>query len=399
MPTSRIVDFRHRQLKLNTQEDVQNLFKDVDSGEVEELYMSGNTIGALAGQELGVYLKQMPLLKVANLSDIITSRSIEEVPLAMSSICDALIECKELVELDLSNNAFGIRVAPLLVPLFSQRASIQVLKLNNNGLGPEAGNIVAGALLEAAKRAESLDQPSNLRVLTCGRNRLGDGSANLWGEVLAAHKNLQKVRMVNNGFHESGVIAIAQGLKKCRDLRHLSLRDGTAQSSRYAPSEDGKRGWHTIADVVREAPALEFLDLSDCGLTQEGNSELIQALSETVHPNLDTILLENNDMGTAHYDALKDIFSSHLPALKLLDLALNEDLEDNDVITEMVELLEGRGGQLVLEDPDEDADLERNALDVEKETRFIKTPLAAAEAGADVGELADLLSTGLKIVF
>ncbi|KDR80557.1 hypothetical protein GALMADRAFT_240863 [Galerina marginata CBS 339.88] len=40
----------------------------------------------------------------------VANRSIEEVPPAISAVSDALVECKELVEFNLSNNAFGSHV-------------------------------------------------------------------------------------------------------------------------------------------------------------------------------------------------------------------------------------------------------------------------------------------------
>ncbi|KAF9524274.1 hypothetical protein CPB83DRAFT_861524 [Crepidotus variabilis] len=400
---SQKVDVRHRSLKLNTSEEVRELFKDVELSEVEELWMSGTSISAAAGKEIGTFIKRMPSLRVAHLADIFVTRSIDEVPIAITGICEGLLECKELLELDLSNNAFGSRVAPLLVPLLSKNTSIQVLKINNNGFGPEGGSHVAGALVEAAKLCKTLGQPPSLRVFICGRNRLEDGSASVWGKVFEANTNLQKVKMVNNGFFEPGITALANGLKHCPDLRHLSFRDSTAHNE-DTPEEvhGGRRGWHNIADVVRVARDLEFLDLSDCYLTEDGSTELIAALSENPHPKLDTILLENNDLGSAHYESLKEILPTQLAGLKVLDLALNEDLEDNETITELTELLESRGGRLITDDEECDADdLQKNAMDAEKETRFVQTlqpPVVKAEPkDEDIDELAKLVSGGLKI--
>lgn len=46
--------------------------------------------------------------------------------------------------------------------------ALQVLKLNNNGMGPAGGAMIAGALLENAKKAEREGRKSALRVLVCG---------------------------------------------------------------------------------------------------------------------------------------------------------------------------------------------------------------------------------------
>ncbi|KAG6850296.1 hypothetical protein H0H93_015238 [Arthromyces matolae] len=402
------ISFKDRQLRLDTPEDIQKLFKDVDLARVEELVMSGNTLGSSAGVELGALIKQMPLLRVANLSDIITNRSIEEVPPTISAICDALTQCKQLVEFDFSNNAFGTRVAPILAPFLSQHVSLQVLKLNNNGFSPEAGNVVAQALLELAQLSERLNRPSNLRVLLLRRNLLKDGSASLWGEVLAAHKNLQKVKLANNGFFEPGVIAIARGLKSCQSLRHLSITDCTAHVFDHTSTEDhDRRGWHFVADVIRAAPLLEFLDISDSGPSSEGCGEIINALSDTPHPHLHTLILENIDLATSEYRILNNIFDTHLPALTLLDLAVNEDLDDNEILDELAKRLEDRGGKLLLDDDDSDntLDVHGDAVDAEKEVRFVAAPSLedgknidhGVRTKSEIDDLADLLSAGLKI--
>ncbi|KAJ3511251.1 hypothetical protein NLJ89_g4211 [Agrocybe chaxingu] len=409
MANFRVLDFRHRQLKLDTAQDVRDLFQDVVLAQVEVLRLSGNTIGAAAGQELGELIRKMPSLQVAHLSDIITSRSIEEVPPAISSICDALLTCPRLVELDLSDNAFGSRVAPALVPLLSGHTGIQVLKLNNNGLGPEGGRIVASALLDNARKAAKEFGPegSKLRVVVCGRNRLEDGSAQLWGEVLAAHKNLQKVKMVNNGFREDGVLAVAKGLSNCHDLRHLSLRDSTAHNFDGTKS---RRGWHVLADVIRRSTSLEYLDLSDTNLTAEGSSEIIESLSLTPHPDLEAILLENSDLNNSHYSRLRSILDTRLPALAVLDIALNEDLEeeeDGNHLKEIIEIIEERGGKVHIEEPSDEDDVQRDQIDKEREKKFVVFAEASWNLeggdGAGIGEsedvdkLAEMMSGGLKI--
>ncbi|KAG5340235.1 hypothetical protein C0989_002467 [Termitomyces sp. Mn162] len=328
--------------------------------------MSGNTFRISAGKELGAIISQMALLKVA--------RSIEEVPEVISSICNGLMHCKQPIEFDFSHNAFGTRVAPILSSFLSQHVSLQVLKLNNNGFSPEAGNVVAQALLGIVKHGEAIGRPASLRVLLLTKNRLEDASADLWGEVLAAHKDLQKVKF------------------------HISKEDR------------GKRGWHFVAEIVRSCHALEFLDLSDSGLTEDGCTELGQALEDIPHPHLHTILMENNDMGRLHYQALNKILETNLPNLKLLDLALNEGLDDNsEEIVGLIDCLKDRGGKVLIDDPeDEDStnhipDVHSDASDTKKEVRLINLPSYEAKEAKEsvtnpvVDALADIVSTGLKI--
>lgn len=59
-----IIDFRNRMLKLESAAEVEELFKDLQLDEVEELIFTGNTIGVGGGEGLGKVLRQMTSLKV-----------------------------------------------------------------------------------------------------------------------------------------------------------------------------------------------------------------------------------------------------------------------------------------------------------------------------------------------
>ncbi|KAI0314653.1 RNI-like protein [Amylostereum chailletii] len=393
---SRIVDLRGRKLRLDTRADIEQHLKGIDVGVVEEIYLAENTFGVEAAQALGELLHRMNRLKVAGLSDIFITRLIEEIPHALTFICAGIQNLSSLVEVDLSNNALGGRAAHPLVPLIVQNNNIQVLKLNNCGLGPEGGAVIANALLESARRSEAEGRPSSLRVLICGRNRLEDGSAHAWGAALAAHTNLQKVKMVNNGIREAGFGAIIRGLTHCPDLRYLGLRDNNSMDIADDDGEDGaassrERGWSPLATLLQTAPNLEFLDLSDCGLKIPGSTALIRALSSGRQANLATLLLENNDMDEGVYRSLSTAVLNHLPALTTLSLAWNEDL-DGEALAAVTEELGKRGGRLVLDDEHED-DLEENGKDMVKETVFVgRQPLGWSGVNDLVADL-----FGLKV--
>ncbi|KIY43670.1 RNI-like protein [Fistulina hepatica ATCC 64428] len=400
----KIFDIRGRMLKFDSKEDIEKHLKAIHEDLIEEFYLGDNTVGVEAAGALGALFSRTPQLKVAALPDIFGTRLISEVPDALTSICQGLVTVPALVELNLSNNALGGRAVHPLVPLIVENRSIQVFKLNNNGLGPEGGAVVAKALLESGKRALADGKESNLRVIICGKNRLEDGSADAWGAALAAHPHLQKVKMVNNGIREKGLIAIANGLLSCSDLRYLSLREGLAMEilDDMDPTvDDGrKHAWHVIADVLRNAKKLRFLDLSDCGLNIPGSREIIRALSANTSSRLRTLLLENNDMTEEVYVGLLNALQDNLSQLANLSLAWNEDLE-SDTVESITRELEAHGGRIWIDDDHED-DLDETGRDLEKEVEFIISPVAPApkeeakvaakSTDNDVDVLADQLS-------
>jgi Ran GTPase-activating protein 1 len=313
------------------------------------------------------------------------------VPAALTSICVGLAHVNTLVELKLSNNALGERAVHPLVDLLKSNRSIQVFKLNNNGLGPQGGADVAQALLDSAKHAKELNERSNLHVIICGRNRL-EGSAALWGQVFVAYKDsLQKIKMVNNGFREPDMIALAQGLLECTDLRYLNFRDATMMQDVEDPSvDDGQEhAWTILANVFRKAKLLEFVDLSDCSLNVPGSLAIIRALAENKDSRLRTLIMENNDMNEGVYGVLQAVIGNCLSQLATLGIAWNEDLEC-DAVEAITEVIGKKGGQVIIED-EEDSEQQDMKKDLEKETVYVQ-PVTSTGLVPEADDLAERLA-------
>jgi Ran GTPase-activating protein 1 len=285
-------------------------------------------------------------MQIADFADIFTGRFISEIPLALSAICDALKDKTSLVEINLSDNAFGGRSVDPMVPFLTHNRSFQVLKLNNNGLGPAGGATIANALLESAKLSKAEGKSSNLRTVICGRNRLEDGSASAWAEAFAAHGSLVEVRLPQNGIRMDGIASLARGLAQCPQLEHLDLQDNTF--SRF--------GSQAMAKALVAWQGLRVLNLSDCVLADEGEgvSPMIEAIAEGFNPKLHTLQLQNNNMGTTSF-ALLAAGIPKLARLMSLELQWNEvDDEDDEGLQTLLDTFKLRGGKLYLNDEDEE---------------------------------------------
>lgn len=90
-----------------------------------------------------------------------------------------------LVELDLSDNAFGpIGIQGLASLLKSSSCyALEELKLNNNGLGIGGGKLLASALLDCYTNSKYEGKPLALKVFIAGRNRLENDGAKALAEV------------------------------------------------------------------------------------------------------------------------------------------------------------------------------------------------------------------------
>ena len=328
---------------------------------------------------------------MADFADIFTGRLITEIPTALSALCDSLIDKEHLVEVNLSDNAFGGRSVDPIVPFLSKNPSFQVFRLNNNGLGPEGGTVIADALRDnaAVRKAIPAEKRSNLRILVCGRNRLEDGSASAWAEAFAAHGTLVEVRMPQNGIRMDGSVALAKGLAKNAGLELLDLQDNTLSQS----------GDQAFASALPSWQDLHTLNFSDCVLAEEGEiPQVIEALAKGSNPRLRTLQLQNNNLENNSVDVLARAIGTHLKAVTKIEFQENDAEEDDEGIELLKENLIVRGGKFLFSDEDEEEEEEEDELhdaeegDVSAEfAEFAEASGGEDEADQEANKLADLL--------
>ncbi|KAI0304297.1 hypothetical protein B0F90DRAFT_1625537 [Multifurca ochricompacta] len=378
-------------LKLDAREDIEPYLRQIEPNisQLEEIHLCGNTIGVGAAQALAEVLKKASAIRVADFADIFTGRLITEIPTALSALCDSLIDKEHLVEVNLSDNAFGGRSVDPIVPFLSKNPSFQIFRLNNNGLGPEGGTVIANALRvnAAVRRAIPIERRSSLRTVICGRNRLEDGSASAWAEAFAAHGTLVEVRMPQNGIRMAGSVALAEGLAKNTALELLDLQDNTLSQP----------GDQAFAAALPSWPSLHTLNFSDCVLSEEGEvPQVIQALSIGSNPLLRTLQLQNDNLDTGAVAVLAGAIGTHLKAVTRIEFQENDAEEDDAGIQTLKENLTVRGGRFLFsdEDEDEDEDEEDELEDAEEgdvNEVFAETPGNKDDADKETDRLADLL--------
>ncbi|PVF92848.1 putative ran GTPase activating protein 1 [Serendipita vermifera] len=415
MSNTKIFSIHGLGLKLSTKEDIEpHLAKLRTLPDVEEIHIGGNTLGAPACQALAEVLKGLKSLKVANFADIFTGRLIDEIPAAIGALTDALIHTTTLQEIDLSDNAFGPRCAPSLVPFLSQNTHYSILKLSNNGLGPEGSVIIAEALEEAAKAARrhasqravgaramgSIDPAdnapaqlgkfkSNLRVFHCGRNRLQKESMAAWGKAFAAHGGLTEVRLYQNGIFAEGFPALIAGLGENPDLRYLDLQDNTINV----------QGCAAIARALPSWPNLDTLNLSECYLTSKGASAIFEVLKKGSNPHLTHLNLHHSEIDEKALLILAQAILEHQSKLTKLEINGNIADVEGEAIREIKDALKNKDylDELdEMEDPKEQDEREEEAEKAADEAgsedeKAIRERLAAGAKDTAVDDLAEAL--------
>lgn len=341
---------------------------------ITEIRLNGNTLGVPAAEALAPVLARQRALQVANLADIFTARLLAEIPPAISALLTALRHCPDLHTVDLSDNAFGLNTVQPLVAFLREHVPLRHLILNNNGLGPHAGRLIAAALGELAgkkerARAEGRAVPM-LETIVCGRNRLESGSMAAWAEALGRHPGVKVVKMVQNGIRAEGIATLLRnGLGGCKGLEVVDLQDNTFTIV----------GSRALAEVVGGWGSLRELGAGDCLLGGRGCGLVFGVLGKGANKGLRVLRMGYNE---ADEGALKELLGAvkggGLAELRRVELNGNKFSEDDEKVTQLRGLLderreaageeEGEGWGLDdLDEMEEESDEEEEGAEEEEE--------------------------------
>ena len=131
------VSFEGQGLKLDSPADAEVVIAAMDRCEnMRNLKLEGNTLGVSAAEAIAAALRRHPEFERALWKDMFTGRLKTEIPPALKHLGVAIMGAgAHLVELDLSDNAFGpIGIDAVAALLESPSAyTLQELKFNNQG--------------------------------------------------------------------------------------------------------------------------------------------------------------------------------------------------------------------------------------------------------------------------
>lgn len=405
-------------LKLDTLQDIDAHIKPlIESSDFTEIHFGGNTLGIGASERLASALATQKRLEVADLADIFTTRLLTEIPPALTALLNALLETP-VQTVNLSDNAFGLNTQAPLVDFLSRHTPLRHLILNNNGLGPAAGTLIADALSKLADRKEEARKEGKevplLESIVCGRNRLENGSMEAWARAYEKHgAGMKSVKMTQNGIRQEGITHLLKnGLRHANGLEVLDLQDNTFTVMAST----------ALATVLAGWPSLRELGVSDCLLSARGGVKVAQALAENKNQKLQTLRLQYNEIKADGVKEFTHAAKTALPNLRRIELNGNIFSEDDTNIADLRELLESRQekhcsdkdaedtwgidelDELEEEDSEEEEDEEEEEEEEDerkadkdlKDTVSAEGEKVAQKADKDVDALADVLGkTGL----
>ncbi|KFQ26057.1 Ran GTPase-activating protein 1, partial [Merops nubicus] len=271
------LSFKDRALKLDTAGDAEAVIKEIEEcDDLEVLSLEGNTVGVEAAKVIAKALEKKSELKRCHWGDMFTGRLRSEIPPALISLGDAVITAgAQLVELDLSDNAFGPDGVRGFEALLKSPScyTLQELKLNNCGMGIGGGKILAAALKEGHRKSSAQGKPLALKIFVAGRNRLENDGATALAEAFGIIGTLEEVHMPQNGINHPGITALAQAFAINPLLKVINLNDNTFT----------EKGGVAMAETLKVLRQVEVINFGDCLVRSKGAVAIADAVKEGLH--------------------------------------------------------------------------------------------------------------------
>jgi len=223
---------------------------------------------------------------------ILTSSKVRDE--SLDSIASTLAKNKNVVHLNLTNNALSASSSMVLAEILKQNR-LKSMLLSANQLGCQGAIILA----------EGLKQNTSLEVLEIARNGCGDEGINAICKAIRQHPNIRSLNFAQNTILDKHPEAWLS-LKKVTKLEYLDL----------SKNQVGDRSCFTLKQLLEESN-LKHLNLASNQLNDESVIELCSGLKSSELLSLD---LSNNKFNFEGIEALSDVLAND-PKLKSINLA------------------------------------------------------------------------------
>eukprot|EP00533_Pseudo-nitzschia_delicatissima_P011779 CAMPEP_0197273280 /NCGR_PEP_ID=MMETSP1432-20130617/11048_1 /TAXON_ID=44447 /ORGANISM="Pseudo-nitzschia delicatissima, Strain UNC1205" /LENGTH=450 /DNA_ID=CAMNT_0042738927 /DNA_START=42 /DNA_END=1394 /DNA_ORIENTATION=- len=239
-------------------------------------------------------------IKIAIIADIIASQMEAPALEVLKTISDAFAESR-LEEVDLSDNAMGTKGVIACKTVLSGASvcgTLQRLKLCNNGLSKYTMDEVAVLLTEG----EDSCIANNLTQIHFFNNMSDDAGCESFKNIIAKSEHLEDIRFSGTRAKAKGSVFITSGLKDLAESGKL----GTVTRLDLADNSFGDC-YEDLAEALKICSQLEYLDLHDCCLGDDGITAVCDVLLEA-KPPLSFLSISGNDIGEDNnYDGAKSV--------------------------------------------------------------------------------------------
>jgi Ran GTPase-activating protein 1 len=207
--------------------------------------------------------------RTADLSDIIAGQHEDVAKQVLEILCNS-IQDYPLAELNLSDNALGLKGVVACSNALRKQSALKRLYFNNNGLQYEGVELIAKLVLES-------ESAKTLNSFSIHNNLLQDAGAKALAPLVRALPQLENLRVTTTRISTEGGQALVQALLDCgsHSLVSLNLSDNTL----------GEVSGEILVQVLQDQPNLVELNLGDTSIEEKALLGVIDALRNTA-PNL-----------------------------------------------------------------------------------------------------------------
>lgn len=254
-----------------------------------------------------------------DMSDVIARQYTEDGLAVLQTFAQAFANASTLQHLNLSDNAMGSRGMPCCEALFNASHPLKSLSLCNNGLSLEAMQQVADWLV-------SRELAPHLQKVHFFNNMSGDDGCKAFQHLInhCSPIHLSNLRYASTRASVLGSQCIVTGLAELvqrvdegegASMTHLDLTDNKFQGENA----------QILAQALRAMPLLEYINLSECDMEDEGLHVICSALLE--HKHITHLDLSGNCItaeGVSFHSPFIQLLKKISPNLKVLNIQDNE---------------------------------------------------------------------------
>jgi Ran GTPase-activating protein 1 len=185
---------------------------------------------------------------------------------------------KQLIEVDLSDNAFGPDGIKAFECLLREDRNLRVLKVTNCGLGPEGGQMIAEAL--------SKNEGLKLTHFHAGRDRLENKGISALASVFKQMGSLLEIHVPQNGIKDEGMKELIAALTSCKQLHTARVNDN------WLKTESTEQ----LLALFIACKSLKELNISDGNMGTANVVAALRALKKSGNSTIEMFSCNYNDV-------------------------------------------------------------------------------------------------------
>ncbi|KAJ9450023.1 RAN GTPase-activating protein 1 [Diplonema papillatum] len=248
------------------------------------------------------------------------------------SIADGLRKNKNLRYLNLAMNQIGVEGTFSIANALVENGTLESLTLQHNRMGDSI------IMLGAAMRVNN-----TIRELNLESTQLNTEGVQLFATALQSNTSLEALNLSRNDLRNEAASALSAALRGKTHLRYIDLSStnltgaepaaGVAELLESCPNlqtvllEDndlGIAGGHALAAKLQNSTPITCLNVSNCGLEPVGVKAIADALRRSAHLYLRSLQIAGNDAG---YEAVVTLCR----ALQGVSSLVSLDLSGNNI--------------------------------------------------------------------